>query len=68
MKALKDSNAICKKGKYYERDETGKGFFKAFQPFKILLSNVDALITQMELADEVMNTQLYDKVDEYKTL
>ena len=30
------------------------------------MTNGDALITPMELTDEVMNTQLYDKVDDYK--
>ena len=41
---------------------------KAFQVFKVLIRSVDKLITPMELADEVLNTQFYDKVDDYKTL
>ena len=32
------------------------------------MNNVDSLITPMKLTDEIMNTQLYDKVDDYKTL
>ena len=32
------------------------------------MDNVDSLITPMELADDIMNTQFYDKVDDYKTL
>ena len=32
------------------------------------MDNVDQLITPMELTDEVLNTQLYDKVDDCKTL
>ena len=41
---------------------------KAFQAFKMLIGKVDKLITPMELTDEVLNTQFYDKVDDYKTL
>ena len=69
VKDPKDSNTICrKKGKHYERDKTGKRFITAFQLFKILMYNVDSLITQMELTDDIMNTQSYDKVDDYTTL
>ena len=68
MNDLKDSNTICITIKYYERDAIGKGFITAFQLFKILMTNVDALVTPMGLADEVMNTQFYDKVDDYKPL
>ena len=32
------------------------------------MDNVDKLITPMELTDEVLNTQFYDKVNVYKTL
>ena len=32
------------------------------------MNNVDSLVIPMELADDIMNTQFYDKVDEYKTL
>ena len=42
-------------------------FIKAFQLFKMLMDNVDKLITPMELTDEVLNTQFHDKVDDYKT-
>ena len=39
--ALKESNTICrKKGKYYERDKTGKIFITSFQLLKILMDNV----------------------------
>ena len=41
---------------------------KAFQVFKVLIENVDKLIIPMEMAEEVLNTQFYDKVDDYKTL
>ena len=34
----------------------------------MLLDSVDKLITPMELTDDVLNTQFYDKVDDYKTL
>ena len=33
-----------------------------------MLGNVDKLITPMELTDEVLNTQFYYKVNDYKTL
>ena len=69
MKDLRDSNTICRtKGKDFERDKTGKIFITAFQLFKILMDSVDSLITPMELTDDIMNTQFYDKVDGYKTL
>ena len=69
MKDLKDTNTISReKGKYYERDKTGKIFITAFQLFKILMDIVDPLIIPMELTDDIMNTQFYDKVDGYKTL
>ena len=32
------------------------------------MDNVGSLITPMELTDDIMNTQLYDKVDDYNTL
>ena len=41
---------------------------KAFQAFKVLVENVDKLITPMEMTDEILNTQFYDQVDDYKTL
>ena len=34
----------------------------------MLVDNADKLITPMELTDEVLNTQFYDKVNDYKTL
>ena len=33
-----------------------------------MMGNVDKLITPMELTDEALNTQFYDKVNDYKTL
>ena len=32
------------------------------------MGNVDKIITPMELTDEVLNTQVYYKVNDYKTL
>ena len=32
------------------------------------MDNVDLLITPIEMTDDIMNTQLHDKVDEHKTL
>ena len=32
------------------------------------MHNVDKLITPMELTDELLNTQCYDKAEECKTL
>jgi len=43
-------------------------FITSFQLFKMMMDNVDKPITPMELTDEVLNTQFYDKVDDYKTL
>ena len=33
-----------------------------------MIENVDKLNSPMEMTDEVLNTQFYDKVDDYKTL
>ena len=69
IKNEKLCNNICrKKGKYYERDNTGNRYIKAFQLFKILINNIGKLIIPMPLTEEVMETQFYDKVDEYNTL
>ena len=32
------------------------------------MNNVDKLIAPMILTDELLNTQFYDKIEEYKTL
>ena len=32
------------------------------------MDNVDSLITPMEMTDDIMNTQFYNKVDDYNTL
>ena len=32
------------------------------------MDNVGSLITPMEMTYDIMNTQFYDKVDDYKTL
>ena len=67
IKDIKDCNKIFKK--YNDKyNKSNDRFIKAFQFFKTLMDNVDKLITPMELTDEVLNTQFYDKVDDYKTL
>jgi hypothetical protein len=64
---IKDCNKIY--GKSNDKYKRGSDkVIKAFQVFKMLMDNVDNLITPMELTDEVLNTQFYDKVDDYKTL
>ena len=64
---IKDCNKIYKKfnDKYKKGNDR---FIKAFQVFKILIDTVDKLSIPMELTDEVLNTQFYDKGEEYKTL
>ena len=52
-------------GKYKKGNDI---FIQAFQVFKILIDTDDKLIIPMKLTDEVLNTQFYDKVGEYKTL
>ena len=32
------------------------------------MDTLDSLIAPMKLTDDIMNTQFYDKVDDYKTL
>ena len=67
IKDIKDCNKIYREiNDTYERGSDR--FIKAFQMFKIMMENVDKLITPMELTDDVLNTQFYDKVDAYNTL
>ena len=67
IKDIKDCNKMYRNN--HEKYMRGSGrVIKAFQVFKMLMANVDKLITPVELTDEVLNTQFYDKVDDYKTL
>ena len=43
-------------------------FIAAYQLFKILMNNVDKLVAPMNLTDELLNTHVYDQIEEYKTL
>ena len=55
--------------KFNDKFEKGNDILiKAYQVFKMLIDTGDKLIIPMELTDEVLNTQFYDKVEEYKTL
>ena len=68
VKDIKDCNKINIEkynGKYKKCNDR---FIKAFQVFKMLIDTGGKLITPMELTDEVLNTQFYDKVDDYETL
>ena len=57
------------KGFFNDKYKRGNDrLIKAFQVFKVLTDKVDKLITPMELTDEALNVQFYDKVDDYKTL
>ena len=66
IKDIKDCNEIYRgiNDKYKMGSDKA---IKAFQVFKMLMDNVDKLITPMGLTDEVLNTQFYDTVDDYKT-
>ena len=67
IKDIKDCNKTYKKVKAnYKRGNDR--FIKAFQVFKVLIDNVEKLITPMELTDEVLNTQAHYKVEDCKTL
>ena len=69
IKEIEDCNQICKELKFNGRYKRGNDIFiKSFQLFKMLVGNVDKRITPMELTGEVLNTQFYDKVNDYKTL
>ena len=47
---------FVEKCKYYERDNTGNRYIKAFQLFEILINNIGKLIIPMPLTEEVMET------------
>ena len=67
IEGIKYCNEVYKKGKYnYKR--CNDRFIKAFQVLKVLIDNVDKLITPMELTGEVLNTQFCYKVEDYNTL
>ena len=69
VKDIGDCHLIYKKtGKYYNKNKFGKRFIKAFQVFKLLNILLVSLLPQMPLKEEIMHTNLYDKVDEYNTL
>ena len=55
VKDIKDCNKIYKKfnDKYKKGDDR---FIASFQLLKMMMDNVDKLITPMELTDEVLNT------------
>ena len=64
---IKDCNNIY--NKFTDKYKKGNDrCIKAFQVFKVLMDNVDKLITPMELSDEVLNAQFYHKVNDYKAL
>ena len=66
IKDIKDCNKVFKT--YNDNYKKGNGIFiKAFQLFKMLMDSVDKLITPMGSTDEVLKTQFYDKVEDYKT-
>ena len=57
IKDIKDCNKAFKK--YHDKyKKCNDRFIRAFQSFKVLMDNVDKLITPMELTDEVLNTIL----------
>ena len=60
IKDIKDCIKLYKQ--FDDNYKRGNGrFIKAFQVFKVLIDKVDKLITPMELTDEVLNTQFYNK-------
>ena len=64
---IKDCNTIFKK--YNDKSKKCNDIFiKAFQSFKLLMDNVDKPITPMQLNDEVLNTQFYHNINDFKTL
>ena len=67
IKDIKDCTKIYKKfnDKYKKGNDR---FIRAFQVFRVLIDKVDKLIIPMELTDEVLKTQFYYKVEDYKTL
>ena len=67
IKDIKDCNKTFKKynDKYKKCNDI---FIKSLQLHKMLMGNVGKLITPMELTDEVLNTQLYDTVNDCRTL
>ena len=67
IRDIKGCNNIYKKPGDKYKKENGR-FLNSFQLFKILINNVGKLIIPMPLTEEVMETQFYDKVDEYNTL
>ena len=67
IKYIKDCNKMYREINDKYKRGSGK-VIKTFQVFRMLMDSVDKLITPMGLTDDVLNTQFYDKVDDYKTL
>ena len=51
-----------------EIKKSNNKFIDTFKVIKILLDNKDTLLEPIYYNEEIMNTQFYDKVTEYKTL
>ena len=67
VKDIKNCNMIWTKYKDEYKKSNNK-FIDSFKLIKILLDNKDILLEPICYNEEIMNTQFYDKVTEYKTL
>ena len=67
IKYIKDCNKTYKKSNDKFKNGNGR-FIQTFQVFKMLIDTVDKLLIPMELTDEVLNTQFYDKAEGYNTI
>ena len=68
VKDIQGCNIIYRKlddGRYKTSNDK---FIDSFKLMKILLDNKDKLLEPIYYNEEIMNTQFYDKVEEYKTL
>ena len=68
VKDIPNCNKIVSKNKDGSYHKKNTEFIHSYKLIKLLLANKDTLLKPICYDDNIMNTQFYDKVTEYKTL
>ena len=68
VKDIPNCNKIVSKNKDGSYHKSNTEFIQSYKLIKLLLVNKDTLLKPICYDDNIMNTQFYDKVTEYKTL
>jgi hypothetical protein len=68
VKDIPNCNNIISKNSNGTYNKSNTEFIQSYKLIKLLLSNKETLLKPIVYDDNIMNTQFYDKVTEYKTL